>query len=247
MVTPYAEGALVRAGIAAPFVEIGTLCGAGGVLVLTPHPDDESLGCGAALAAACDTGVNVTVVCLTDGSASHPGSEKFPPKRLAGLRATELEAAVGRLTAGSGGVRFLGCADQGVPAAGADRDSLVEQLVSLVDQLGVTALWTTWRQDPHIDHQQAAMLAGEVWDRRSHLVQWQFPIWGRFTDAGLDAGDELLRFAAAHYAGRKRLAIASHETQMTGLIDDAPNGFVMDAAAQAHFLAFDELFIRVAR
>ena len=42
------------------------------LLVLAPHPDDESLGCGALLAQAF-AGAGAHVACLTDGAASHPG------------------------------------------------------------------------------------------------------------------------------------------------------------------------------
>ncbi len=51
----------------------GIAAGAAPIVVLAPHPDDESLGCGALLAAAF-AGKGARVVCLTDGSGSHPGS-----------------------------------------------------------------------------------------------------------------------------------------------------------------------------
>ncbi|WP_264813443.1 PIG-L family deacetylase, partial [Gluconacetobacter sacchari] len=65
MVTPFAEGAIVRAGKRARSIDIATLAGPGNVLVLTPHPDDESLGCGAAIAAASRAGRDVLGVALT--------------------------------------------------------------------------------------------------------------------------------------------------------------------------------------
>ena len=71
--TPFAEGALLRAARGAPVVDVDALA-AGGVLVLAPHPDDETLGCGAALAAAVTAGYAVRVVAATDGDGSHPRS-----------------------------------------------------------------------------------------------------------------------------------------------------------------------------
>lgn len=70
------------------------------VLVLAPHPDDESLGCEALLAHAFarpTANFRAHVVCLTDGAASHPGSEAVSPSRLAAIRRLELRAAIIRL------------------------------------------------------------------------------------------------------------------------------------------------------
>ncbi len=43
-------------------------------VVLSPHPDDESLGTGGLIAAACARGQRVDVVLVTDGAGSHPKS-----------------------------------------------------------------------------------------------------------------------------------------------------------------------------
>ena len=66
------------------------------LLVLAPHPDDESLGCGALLAQAF-AGVGAHVACLTDGAASHPGSRLVPPDQLAAIRRAEVLDAVAPL------------------------------------------------------------------------------------------------------------------------------------------------------
>ena len=56
---------------------IGTLddvIGPSAPLILAPHPDDESLGCGGLIAACCAAARPPVVAILTDGSQSHPGS-----------------------------------------------------------------------------------------------------------------------------------------------------------------------------
>lgn len=242
MVTPLADGVLLRLARAAPSVGLAALTGSGAVLVLSPHPDDETLGCGTAIAAAADAGVRVVVVVLTDGAGSHPGSTAYPPKRLAALRRAEVAEAVERLTCGTGRVLTLDHPDQGRLSA-ARRRVYCDRLVRLIDQEGVSALWTTWDGDPHVDHRRAARLAAEAAARRPAVRLWRFPVWGRFVQCGLRRGERLYSFQSGPYAKRKRDALAAHRSQMTGLVADDPDGFVMDRATQRHFLETREMFI----
>lgn len=55
-----------------PFPELD-LTGGKSLLVVAPHPDDETLGFGAAAATLQSRGVKVQVVSVTDGDASYPG------------------------------------------------------------------------------------------------------------------------------------------------------------------------------
>jgi len=60
------------------------------VLAVCAHPDDESFGLGAVLAALSDRGARVRVLCLTHGEASTLGDGSRP---LGEVRAEELDAA----------------------------------------------------------------------------------------------------------------------------------------------------------
>ncbi|WP_262895303.1 PIG-L family deacetylase [Hymenobacter lapidiphilus] len=50
----------------------------GPTVVIAPHPDDESLGCGGLLALLARANVPVWCVLMSDGTMSHPNSAKFP-------------------------------------------------------------------------------------------------------------------------------------------------------------------------
>ncbi|MFW7266455.1 PIG-L deacetylase family protein [Gluconacetobacter sp. Hr-1-5] len=243
MVTPFAEGAIVRAGRHAPTIEITALTGPGNLLVLAPHPDDESLGCGAAIAAASRVGREVLVVALTDGRLSHPHSRLFPPDRLIALRQAELAEAVSILTQGTGETFMLGFPDQGAPESPADRAAVRNRLLHLIDTHNVSALWTTWEKDPHPDHRSAAAIARAVAQARPDLTLWRYPVWGRFVEDAPQADDILHRFDSTPFQPEKRAAIDAHRSQMTALIADDPDGFVMDPRARRHFLENPELFV----
>ena len=97
-----------------PLITCDALLGDRALLVLAPHPDDESLGCGAVLAqvfAQRGSGRKAHIICLTDGAASHPQSLAVPADRLAAIRQTELVAAVEQLGGNASDISFMGAPD----------------------------------------------------------------------------------------------------------------------------------------
>lgn len=221
------------------------LTGGGAVILLAPHPDDETLGCGQAVAALTDAGVFVQVVLVTDGSQSHPQSRNCPPPRMARLRARELRRAWRRLTQGTGPAPLmLGYADCGAPDDDASLSAACDRVSPLVGpQTG--AIWASWAGDPHCDHVCVARLASDLHARHRHLARWSYPIWGRFNPT-LPAPPpaETALVQQPGLIGRKRHALAAHASQMTRLIGDDPDGFVMHPEHQRHFIEHPEIFIR---
>src|ERR1700759_4483419 len=80
-----------------PCGDLDDIIGEGTCVILAPHPDDESLGCGGLIATCAAAGRPPLVVILTDGAGSHPHSRMFPPDRLRACRAREVRTAVGML------------------------------------------------------------------------------------------------------------------------------------------------------
>ena len=54
----------------------------GSILVIAPHPDDESLACGGLIALLKAQKQEVYILYMTNGEASHPNSETYPPAKL---------------------------------------------------------------------------------------------------------------------------------------------------------------------
>jgi LmbE family N-acetylglucosaminyl deacetylase len=200
--------------------------GSGTCLILAPHPDDESLGCGGLIAACVAAKRLPLVAVLTDGAGSHPGSRAFPPDRLRAVRAHEVRRAVGLLGLPPERVMFLGVPDTAAPVDGPEFEAVVAALVKLIGA-DCTAVLAPWQYDPHCDHEAASLMAAEVAARAS-IRHVAYPVWGWTLPEdepvpGVPAAG--FRFDVGRFLAVKRDAIATHESQYGDLITDDPEGF----------------------
>ncbi len=226
---------------------IRRLCPAGGgVLVLAPHPDDESLGCGATIAMLSRRGVRIAIAVITDGSLSHRASARYPKEKLAALRHDEVREAVRLLTGNESSLHWLGYSDCSAPSGAAETSIAVLRLAGIAGEVAATAIWATWAGDPHCDHKATAALARGLRERLPGTALWSYPIWGRFSDDKTPIPDaaSMVRVDTSHFRDMKARAIAAHRSQMSALIDDDPNGFMMPPDKQRHFIETPEIFIR---
>jgi LmbE family N-acetylglucosaminyl deacetylase len=204
-------------------VVIGPGCG----LILAPHPDDESLGCGGLIAASCEAGRPPIVAILTDGGMSHPGSKKFSKEQLIRLREAEARDAASVLGLSQERLVFLRQPDTQAPRAGEAFDRVVENLVSLADRRGCSSILAPWRCDPHCDHEAASAIAAEA-AKRLRIRHIAFPVWGwtLASDHLIDAETPVgWRLDIAEHLARKTMAIAAYRSQYGALITDDPSGF----------------------
>jgi LmbE family N-acetylglucosaminyl deacetylase len=124
------------------------------VLAVVAHPDDESFGLGAILAAFADQGTQSAVLCLTRGEAS---TLHGVAGELGAVRADELAAAAETL--GVSSVELLGYPDTHL--IDTPIDELAARVIDFVERLGPQGLLVF---DPggitgHPDHQQATAAA----------------------------------------------------------------------------------------
>src|SRR5689334_921316 len=146
-------------------------------LVLAPHPDDETLGCGGFVIEACKRGRPPLIVAVTDGAGSHPGSVAYPAERLKALRAAELRSAAHILGVRHQNVRFLGLADTRAPRHGPDFERAVQAVVEMIRDHGVANLLASWTHDPHGDHQATACMAIAI-AKVARVRLLFYPVWG---------------------------------------------------------------------
>lgn len=141
------------------------------LVVVSPHPDDEVLGCGGLLALHAATGQDCLVVAVTDGEASHrplpvPGSVA-----LAALRRAESTAGLQHLIAGAADVLRLGMPDSDVAR---HEQYLVQRLAHTLRHGDTVAV--PWRLDGHPDHEACGRAAAKACARAGCRLL-EMPIW----------------------------------------------------------------------
>jgi LmbE family N-acetylglucosaminyl deacetylase len=212
-------------------------------VVLAPHPDDETLGCGGTIALKTRAGSPVTVVIATDG--------RLSPRRI-GTSADEIvatrrrEASAAAAILGAGEPVHLPFADGQLRSCPDDLEKIVaEQLRALaVDQVFAPS-----PGDPHPDH---AALGAAV---RRVLSAWtgpapqllEYPIWQRVsirsTGRCLVDWRRLTRVDISATLPAKRAALACYASQLSG--DVAVTGPLLHPRFTMAFLGRHEVFIRV--
>ena len=233
---------------ALPFADLAAITGGRGLLVVAPHPDDESLGCGGVMAEACARGVPVRLLVLSDGAGSHPNSRAFPPGRLRALREQETLAAAAELGLPAENVRFLRLPDTRVPSRGPEAETAAAAIAAEAAACDAGAVLVTWRHDPHCDHEAAAALVELARPRMTGRRILAYPVWGWALPDGTEVGPEPRGCRidmSAHLAAKAR-AVACHRSQTSGLIADDPDGFRLDDTMLARAARPFEILLEVA-
>jgi LmbE family N-acetylglucosaminyl deacetylase len=194
-------------------------------LVLAPHPDDETLGCGATILRKVAAGATVTVVVLTDGRHSHQ-SEHVSPAELAALRRTEMAEAATRLGLDPDLIRWGGFVDGTLTAREDEVSTLVGKLLA---ELAPDEVYCTFVEDPHPDHAalgRATRRAVQAADGGHTLLEYPVWLWGSWpfrrgdrVRSTVEAG-RLVLFrrvsrvrTGAHLAGKLH-ALQAHASQL---------------------------------
>jgi LmbE family N-acetylglucosaminyl deacetylase/2-polyprenyl-3-methyl-5-hydroxy-6-metoxy-1,4-benzoquinol methylase len=222
-----------------------TLDGVRRIVVVGAHPDDESLGSAGLVAGARDAGIDVDLVCVTDGAGSHPGSPTLRPGALARRRRAEWMAAADLLGVDVGRRHFLDLPDG---HAAEHADEITAALVDLVGQ-GTghgtgTVLVAPWRYDGHPDH-EAVGVAAAATARRTDAELWEFPVWFWHWAGVDDPRAELLRPWPLGPGARstKRAAVASHRSQVEALSEQPGDERLLSEEFRAHFAGDREWFV----
>ena len=140
------------------------------VLVVSAHPDDETLGVGALVATLHRNGVAIHLVVATDGERSHALPSAELRGELGRRRRRQVEVAARALAPGIE-ITFLGVPDGEVEQHEASLSTLVAQLA--VDS---TLAIAPWVHDGHPDHDATGRACADAAARTGADVAY-YPIW----------------------------------------------------------------------
>lgn len=195
---------------------------AGPVVVVAPHADDETLGCGALLAARAARGWSTTVVFVTD-SGAEGWSEGAARADRAALRRSEALAALRELGVSPDHARFLDGPDGALDRLdAADRDRLVAGLAAAFTAAGAAEVLTPSRLDGSSEHAAATALVAEACRRLAPPPRIrEYPVWAWWNALRLrpylaDAR-RVHVLDARPWRARKRAALLCHRSQRPSL------------------------------
>jgi LmbE family N-acetylglucosaminyl deacetylase len=175
------------------------------LVVVAPHPDDETLGAGGLIAASRKNGGEVHVVAVTDGEAAYPGVDD-----LGLLRTNEQEQALQILGVESSQITRLHLPDSNLYA---HENFIADRLQALIKPADLVVAPSI--HDYHPDHEicgRAALKATQT--TGTSLVHYFFWTWHRGTPEDL-RGLELRQFQLDFEMRQLRShALARHRSQL---------------------------------
>ncbi|ONH28737.1 hypothetical protein BL253_18940 [Pseudofrankia asymbiotica] len=198
----------------------------GRVVVVAPHPDDETFGVGGTMVLLAALAAPVVVVAVTDGEASHPGRAD----ELRRIRLAERAEALRRLGVADAEVHRLGLPDGDVGATAVA--ARLRPLLSADD-----LVLTPWQHDGHPDHDACGAAAAALVqpDRLWFYLIWAWH-WATPAELPWERAERVPLGAAATAA--KRAAARAYASQLEG---DTP---ILPPATLARLLRADEVLLR---
>lgn len=184
------------------------------LVVVAPHPDDETLGFGATASTLRSRGVDVRVVSVSDGGGAIPGLSPLERTWLERDRREELFRATKIL--GLGEPICLGLPDGELSTC---EDELTHLLADLV-AAGPRGTWcaATWRGDGHPDHEAVGRAAAAA-VARTESTLLEYPVWmwhwARPDDADVPWHRMSMSPVDRGAMARKRRATTAFETQFS--------------------------------
>ena len=142
-------------------------------VIIAPHPDDETLGCGGVACKKIANGAEVRFVFVTDGATSH--AAQVGSAALRRIRAQEAIDATGRLGADPDRVAFLDFPDG---QASAHVPEIARRVAALLHEWRPQSVYVVHGGDPSPDHRAVHLGVSEA--IRSYggpLTVFEYPVW----------------------------------------------------------------------
>ncbi len=223
--------------------DLDVSAGDGPIVVIAPHADDETLGCGATIARLRATGRRVRITIVTDGAAS-VSANSVEANSIVDLRHKEAVRAAEILGVARKDVIFLNIPDGN---AAAHADEIVSALAGIIRESAPAHIFSPYGHDLHPDHRAVAAAVNRL--RRNGVIVcpvYEYPVWFWPRIAFLHLLfpfrlARLRRIATDGFLARKRQAIEGYRSQYDGL-NRANGNFVFPPGFVELFLTPHEIF-----
>jgi N-acetylglucosamine malate deacetylase 1 len=201
--------------------------GSSSVLVVAPHPDDETLGCGGTVALLARNGASPFIAFLTDGGASHPSHASVSYADISRIRRNEALEATARLGLHGDQIAFLDARDGTLGHMGAERRSeILWQILHLLEKIRPKIILLPCRGDGSSEHDAAFPLVREAVGRsgqRPRLLE--YPIWSLWNSTlllnPLVTCRRVWRVDFGAMLATKKKAMASYRSQIQPIPPDS--------------------------
>lgn len=193
----------------------------GPLLVIAPHPDDETLGCGGLIARQAASGRTVHVVYLTDGEASHRGHPILAEHHIGKMRRSEALNALAVLGVANApeAARFLAAPDGELDRLSSERRRAV--CAAIADEMRAVrpaVVCVPYRADGSSEHTAAFAMAHEAWAEVGGERMLEYVVWGWRNPLRLrprlQNGAENFRLELGDRLAVKRRAVACYRSQV---------------------------------
>ena len=192
------------------------------IIVVAPHPDDETLGCGGTIAKRLAEGCEIFVIVMTDGRNAFSklfGICSEPnPDEMVRMRRTEMNRAMKVLGVPVENILFLGVEDGKIED---NVDVLATKVLEILNELQPVEIYFPYSGDYHRDHRAACLILKDCLKRSSFSgIAYSYSVGQRFSRARFFIAKLFTRFRndlifvdVSKYLPKKAAAITEYESQ----------------------------------
>ncbi|MEI6498763.1 MAG: PIG-L family deacetylase [bacterium] len=214
----------------------------GNILVLSPHPDDDAIGCGATLRLHAENNSNIKIVYLTDGSnGAEQELKKDERKKLIEKREQEAKDAAELL--GVSSLTFWRYED------GQINNNKVTQklLTTLISSFKPDIIYTPSFLDPHPDHYETCKILYSTLKSSDFEGEvWSYEVWSPiYANRIVNVDKTFDKKELAILAHKSQLADRSYLSAIRGLNQYRAGMFNVSEYAEAFFACNRELYIKL--
>ncbi|MBN2009922.1 PIG-L family deacetylase [candidate division KSB1 bacterium] len=142
-------------------------------IVFSPHPDDETLGCGGTIIQKKQAGADVKIVIMTDGRHSH--SSLISEQELIAIRSQEVIAAVHQLGVNEDDVFFLNYEDGKLNT---QIDDAVGRVIDILKTHQPEEIYIPFLLETPKDHNATNIIVSRALNHSiNHVDVFEYPVW----------------------------------------------------------------------